>query len=490
MSESALRYIRWPHTVGFANRGGLPAAYDEGKKAMLRVRFHPAHVGLAVALLLALALLPLARSAPAGAQTASEVEIQITDAGFDPAEATVPIGTAVRWVNQDTEDHTLVSLEGDFDPVLFEPDDDLSITLSVAGTYTFQLDDDPEALGTIEVTDVVRDLDEPDAPVATPEVPELPEAPVTDAGPERALTPVETPRLSHIHAGTCEELGIVVYSFDGAQSFLIEPESETRGPSELLVGSAGVELNDLFNEPFSIHIHQDAQNKQNYIACADIGGQPAAPWSPTDGLVLELEEQADSGLAGYASLRPSADGGTDVSLFMSGRTGVEPVPEVANTTPPTTYTSPTYGYAIAYNNTWDVSQEVSGDGRDLLVLTNGTSFVAFTGDRDEFNGDPADCVSSLLQERTADPNASNVEVAIGPDGEPLVGGTEATGAFAVFNHDYQFAEGVVPYTLFVACVPLTPGESVLGVVQNSPAADYDSQIAPREVLLRGLVLNQ
>lgn len=461
---------------------------------MFRTRFHSTHIGLVVLLLVAVALLPFTGTGQAGAQTTNEIEIQITDAGFEPAEATVPIGTAVRWVNQDTEDHTLVSLDGDFDPVLFEPDDDLSITLSVAGTYSFQLDDDPDALGTIEVTGVVRDLDEPAAPDAaadaTPEAPELPDLPVADAGPERNLDQVETPRLSHIHAGTCEELGIVVYSFDGAKSFLIEPETETRGPSELLVGTADVPLTDLFNEPFSIHIHESAQNKQNYIACADIGGQPAAPWTAADGLVLELVEQADSGFAGYASLRPSADGGTDVSLFTSGRTGVEPEPEVANTTPPTTYTSPTYGYSIAYNNTWDVSQEVSDNGRDLLILTNGTSFVAFNGAPDEFNGDPADCVSTLLQERTADPNATNVEVAIGPDGEPMVGGTEATGAFAVFNHDYQFAEGVVPYTLFVACVPLIPGEAVLGVVQNSPAADYESQIAPREGLLRGLVLNQ
>lgn len=448
-------------------------------------------------IILLVALIPLAGVNVVRAQNLIELEIQITDAGFDPAEATVPVGTSLIWVNVDTEAHTLVSLEGDFDPVLFEPDDNLAITLGEAGTYSFQLDDDPGALLTIEVTAGVRDLDqqdqdEPAAPDATPpvtELPELPEVPESDAGPALNLSPVDTPRLAHIHAGTCEELGIVVYSFARPQSYLVEPETDDRGPTELLVGTAGVALPDLFTEPFSIHIHESSENKQNYIACADIGGQPSAAWSAIDGLVLSLVDQQDSGLAGYASLRPAADGGTDVALFLSGRTGAEAAPAATTTTPPTTYTSPTYGYSLSYNNTWDVTQEVSNDGRDLLVLTNDVSFVAFTGESG-FDGDPADCVSALLQERTADPNAFNVEVALDANGEPLVGGTEATGAFAIFNHDYRFATGVVPYTLFVGCVPLAPGEAMLGVVQNSPAADFDSQIAPREGLLRGLVLNQ
>jgi plastocyanin len=470
---------------------------------MIRSRLGFLHIGIVILLLAA--LVPVLATNEARGQAGEEVEIQISGDGFEPAELTIPVGTSVRWVNVDTEPHTLISLDGDFDPVDFEPDDFLSITLEVAGTYAFQLDDDTGPEGTIEVTGGVRDLDQqpaataaPEATVApestvapdgTPAVPELPDAPEVDTGPALNLDVTETPRLAHIHAGDCESLGIVVYSFDGAQSYLLEPKSEDRGPTELLVGTAGVALEDLFTEPFSIHIHESAANKQNYIGCADIGGRPADPWSPADGLVLEIIEQQDSSLAGTASLRPSADGGTDVSLFLSGPAGIEAATTDPNTTPPTTYTSPTYGYAIAYNNTWEVTQDVSEDGRDLLVLTNGPSFVAFTGAR-EFNGDPADCVSGFLQERTSDPNAFNVEVAVGPDGEPLVGGTEATGAFAVFNHDYRLASGVVPYTLFVGCIPLIPGEAVLSVVQNVPAAEFEAQIAPREALLRGLVLNQ
>ena len=456
---------------------------------MIGSRFRFLHIGVVIILLTA--LLPLVATNEAQGQAGNEIQIQITANGFQPAELTVPIGSSLRWVNVDTEAHTLISLDGEFEPFVLEPGDSRPIGVDVVGTFSFQLDDEAGPQGTIEVTGGVRDLDQdPAAPDATPAAPVLPDVPDTEAGPALNLAPAETPRLAHIHAGTCDELGIVVYSFADPQSYLIEPASENRGPTEVLVGTAGVALPDLFTEPFSIHVHQDAQNKQNYIACADIGGQPEAPWTEADGLVLELAEHPGSGMAGFASLRPAADGGTDVSLFLSGPAGAEAATVDPNTTPPTTYTSPTYGYSLSYNNAWDVTQETSDDGRDLLVLTNGTSFISFTGAPDEFNGDPADCVSNFLQERTADPNAFNVEVALGPDGEPLVGGTEATGAFVVFNHDYRLSTGVVPYTLFVACVPLIPGEAVLSVVQNVPAADFESQVALREALLRGLVLNQ
>ncbi len=468
------------------------AADDKGAQNMKRTRVRSVYVGLAVLLLVA--LLPLTPSVGTRAQTA-ELAVAITADGFDPAEETVAVGTQVTWTNTDTEPHILISLDGDFDPFEFGPGGTLSLTLSVAGTYSFQLDDENGPTGTIEVTGAVRDLDaeaSPDSDDASTQVPELPEVPLTEAGEPQNLTPVETARLAHIHAGTCDELGIVVYSFANARSYRLEPTSDDRGPVELLVGSAGVEMPDLFIEPFSIHVHESDLNKQNYIACADIGGQPDAPWTEADGLVFELVEQQDSGLAGFASLRQGPDGTTDVSIFLSGdvRTEEAVATPPPATNPPTTYVSPTYGYEINYNDTWDVSQEISSNGRDTLILTNGVSYIAFNGAPDTFGGDVADCVSALLQERTSDPNAFNVEVARGPDGEPLVGGTQATGAFAVFNHDYRFSSGVVPYTLYVNCVPLVPGESVLGVVQNAPAAEFESQIAPREALFRGVVLDQ
>ena len=36
---------------------------------------------------------------------------------------------------------------------------------------------------------------------------------------DQALMPIEEPRLAHIHAGQCEDLGIIVYSLDGLRSY-------------------------------------------------------------------------------------------------------------------------------------------------------------------------------------------------------------------------------------------------------------------------------
>jgi hypothetical protein len=123
------------------------------------------------------------------------------------------------------------------------------------------------------------------------------------------------------------------------------------------------------------------------------------------------------------------------------------------------------------------------------VLFNGTSYITFTGAR-EYGGDPQACVDDFVTELTADPNVSDLGLATDEEGNPLEGGTAATGAYAVYNHDYTFPDRVEAYTLFVGCVPLIPNEAVLAIVQNVPTAQYDDQVEPREALLRGLTLAQ
>lgn len=304
------------------------------------------------------------------------------------------------------------------------------------------------------------------------------------------LPSADPQRLAHVHAGTCDELGIVVYALPDLRSYRLEADGASGGATELIVGTVDVPLTDLFAEPFSVHVHQDVDNKQVYLGCADIGGQPAEPWSEADGLALAVVEQAGSGFSGLAALRPAAEGGTLVSLFLArpGAEGAAPTP--AATPPPgTTYTSPSYGYALFYAPTWEVTEEVSAGGRDRFVLANGTSFVTFTA-AEGFGGDPARCVDDFVASLTADPNVDNLELAVDENGDPLAGGTAATGAFAVYDHDYAFPDRVESYTLFVGCIPLVPGEAVLAVVQNVPADDYNDQVPLREALLRGLTLPQ
>ena len=305
------------------------------------------------------------------------------------------------------------------------------------------------------------------------------------AGAARNLAPQEVPHLAHIHAGSCDELGIVVYSLAGLRGY--EAETETAGSprrASVLVGTADVELTDLFDEPFSIHVHESVANKQVYVACAEVGGQPDEPWQPADGLALQLLEQDESGSAGIASLQPAPDGGTAVSLFLAEPSAAEEEEVEARPTPPpgTTYTSPSFDYTLTYNRTWEVTEDVSTGGRDRLVLYNGTSYVTFTA-AEGYGGDPDRCVDDFVATLTADPNVSDLELV-------SEGGTAATGAFAVYNHTYAFPNRSEDYTLFVGCIPLVPDEAVLAVVQNVPTAEYNDQTEPREGLLRGLTLPQ
>jgi hypothetical protein len=307
----------------------------------------------------------------------------------------------------------------------------------------------------------------------------------------RNLEPVEPSRLAHIHAGTCEELGIVVYSFPDIRTYRLDEREEAGvGAIELITGTTQTPLSGLFGEPFSVHVHESAQNKQTYIACSDIGGRPADPWSESDGLTLRAVEQNGSGYSGFTTLRATADGGTQVSMAIAASSAATEAAAAQPEPPPsTTYTSPTYGYTIGYGPTWDESENISTGDRDRLVLFNGTSYITFTGAR-EFGGDPQACVDDFVTELTADPNVSNLGLATDEEGNPFEGGTAATGAYAVYNHDYSFPDRDEAYTLFVGCVPLIPNEAVLAIVQNVPTAEYEDQVEPREALLRGLTLAQ
>jgi plastocyanin len=497
--------------------------------SLARPSFARRGVGLAplLALTLLLGLVPgLAGAAPrvavvaaaAAAQEGEIVEIGIVDFAFEPETVEVPAGTTIVWTNQGEVPHTVTDVEGRFDSGSLDPGASFTLTFADPGTYEYFCDIHQRMQGTIVVTEAADDGGEDAAAEnretpaaedeeATPDAGEADGADADDAdadadadeggdgdaaagGDVRDLAPVDVPRLSHIHAGTCDELGIVVYALTDPRSYRIEPAGDgegAAGPAEMIVGTAEVPLADLFNEPFSVHVHQDVANKQIYLACADVGGRPADTWTEADGLALEAVEQAESGWSGFASLRPSADGGTLVNIFLAqapaGEEATEEDEEATPTPPPgTTYTSPSFGYTIFYGPTWEVTEDVTRGNSDRFVLYNETSFVTFTS-VEGYDGDPARCVEDFVGTLTADPSVSNLELA-------EEGGSDSTGAFAVYDHDYRFPDRTEAYTLFVGCIPLVEGESVLAVVQNVPTDEFAAQSEAREGLLRGLTLPQ
>ena len=419
------------------------------------------------------------------------VNVQVVDFAFEPATLTVPVGTTVTWTNAGSRPHTVTADNGSFDSGRLDPGEQFSQSFDRPGTFTYFCGFHPDMQGSIVVTEQQTG----EAGAATPAAgqPATTEPTLTEdaAGPVRNLAPIEQSRLAHIHAGTCEELGIVVYSFPDIRTFRVEEGDDAGvGAVELTVGTTQTSLSGLFGEPFSVHVHESAQNKQTYIACSDIGSRPGESWSETDGLTLHATEQNGSGYSGFTTLRPSPDGGTQVSIALAASAAATEAAAAQPAPPPTTtYTSPTFGYTLGYGPAWEESENVSANGRDRLVLFNETSYITFTGAR-EFGGDPQACVDAFVAQLTADPNVSNLGLATDEAGNPLAGGTEATGSFAFYNHDYTFSDRVEPYTLFVGCVPLIPNEAVLAIVQNVPTAEYNDQVEAREALMRGLTLPQ
>ncbi len=430
---------------------------------------------------------------PITARQDAAVEISVVDFAFEPGTVSVPAGATVTWTNTGSRPHTVTADDGSFDSGRLDPGEQFSQTFDQPGTFTYHCGFHPEMQGSIVVAEQQEQTAPSDDATPTADEPASSEsAAVSDtAGPVGNLEPVEPSRLAHIHAGTCEELGIVVYSFPDLETYrLDEGEDAGVGAIELITGTTQTPLSGLFGEPFSVHVHESAQNKQTYVACSDIGGRPGDPWTESDGLTLRAVEQNGSGYSGFTTLRPTADGGTQVSMVIAASSAATESAAAQPEPPPsTTYTSPTYGYTIGYGQMWEESENLSAGDRDRLVLFNGTSYITFTGAR-EFGGDPQACVDDFVAELTADPNVSNLGLATDEEGNPLEGSTAATGAFAVYSHDYTFPDRVEPYTLFVRCVPLIPNEAVLAIVQNVPTEDYNDQVELREALLRGLTLAQ
>lgn len=412
--------------------------------------------------------------------------VRVVDFAFEPATLEVSVGTTVTWTNDGQRPHTITADDGTFDSGRLDPGEQFSFRFDQPGTFAYQCGFHPDMQATIVVT-AESAANSSGIEVATPAPEQQAQEADTSlaestAGPSQNLTPVEPTRLAHIHAGGCDELGIVVYSLPNIRTYRVDEASTGIGTSEFIFGTANVPLSGLFGEPFSIHIHESPQNKQRYLACADVGGQPAAPWTEADGLVLEAKEQNDSGYSGMVTLLPSADGGTTVAIAIAASTEAAEAIAAEPAPPSTTYTSPSFGYAIGYGPTWTESENVSTNGRDRFVLFNGKSYITFTGER-AFNGDPQACVDAFVDQLTSDPNVSDLVLS-------TEGGTAATGAYAIYNHDYAFPGRVEPYTLYVGCVPLIPNEAVLAIVQNVPTADYENEVELREALLRGLTLAQ
>ena len=139
----------------------------------------------------------------------------------------------------------------------------------------------------------------------------------------RAQTPVADTAAeahpAHIHSGTCDQLGDVVYPLADVVTLTGE-EMGTAGGHPVKVSEVNhldVSLQEILDGEYAINVHESADAIDVYIACGNIGGM-VHERENGEGMeiVIGLAELNDSGHVGIAWLGDDGEGGTNVSVSL------------------------------------------------------------------------------------------------------------------------------------------------------------------------------
>lgn len=134
--------------------------------------------------------------------------------------------------------------------------------------------------------------------------------------PEAAMAGATHP--VHIHAGTCAELGEVVYPLVD----LAVPAGEWTGPESAVAVTLSenivdAPLQEIIDGGHAINVHLSNEEIDAYIACGDIGGVITTDEGGRQEMMIGLAETNDSGYAGTVWIGPSADGAqTEFSVIL------------------------------------------------------------------------------------------------------------------------------------------------------------------------------
>src|SRR5215212_9090143 len=141
----------------------------------------------------------------------------------------------------------------------------------------------------------------------------------------RAQTPVSEADTeveshpAHIHSGTCDQLGDVVYPLADV-TYPTGEQMGAGGGHEVKISEVNhvdAPLQDLLDSEHAINVHLSAEEIGTYIACGNIAGV-VHDQENREGkeIVIGLGELNDSGDVGIAWLGDDGKGGTDVSVSL------------------------------------------------------------------------------------------------------------------------------------------------------------------------------
>ncbi|CAN5714663.1 hypothetical protein BH23CHL5_BH23CHL5_09710 [soil metagenome] len=134
---------------------------------------------------------------------------------------------------------------------------------------------------------------------------------------------------------------------------------------------------------------------------------------------------------------------TVVAVEVTAPTPAQPTAQAAS--PSNRYVSPTYGFSFTWDDSWQVTDETSENGLDILSLDNGRAFASLYGET--WVPGSATCIDWNVQTFSALDVYSDVEIVESTTSE---GGQEN----AVVTLNYWDNGNAVPFTLHLQCSPL------------------------------------
>jgi plastocyanin len=166
-----------------------------------------------VALIATLVVAPFASAATKG--------VSIKRSSFSPATVNITAGDTIRWRNDDTHNHQVVSTTGTFASPVLRPGRTYSFKFDVAGTYRYRDALVPTSIGTIKVAG---------APPAVTLATSLPQITygtrITLSGQINSKRAGENVQLNYLAYGQGSEavLATVITGVDGTFSFNVTPK--------------------------------------------------------------------------------------------------------------------------------------------------------------------------------------------------------------------------------------------------------------------------
>ncbi len=142
----------------------------------------------------------------------------------------------------------------------------------------------------------------------------------------------------HIHSGTCDALGdvvyplndITIYSITNAFSFGPVGTPEASAEATPLPGISitqatpmlfsfthiDADITEFIGGGFAINAHESAENIGNYLACGDIPPCTGIACPAVTGITIELAPLNNSGYVGVARIDAAPNGGSNVSVAL------------------------------------------------------------------------------------------------------------------------------------------------------------------------------